>query len=121
MKLEFATARQEQEFDHCAQQWIRKYRSPSAEDMALIMVRAHENNNGATPSISAFERAYRELVAEGRMSICNEKYTEPVVVKRKHLTVEEYRLLAAQEVARRFMRDPFFAADVNKLISEGKI
>jgi hypothetical protein len=76
--MKFNSEQHEAQFDRAADEWIRRYRNPGVEDLAAILQRAHENLNGAFPAVSAFERAYRELVAEGEVAICDQKYTEPV-------------------------------------------
>lgn len=123
MSLTFQTASQEQEFDRVAADWVRKYRSPSADDFALIIQRAHENLRDAWPSISAFERAYRELVAEDGVAVCNEKYAEPQPASPANapLTAEAYRKLSANEVIRRYRNDRVFKGQIDALVAAGAI
>ena len=104
----------ETEFDHYAAEWVTKYRHPGTADLAKVMERACEI--GGLPCVSLFERAYRELLAAGEVAPVVEKLVEPVVEKPAVLTVEEYRRMPASTIARKYMVDKNFKAQVDSLI-----
>jgi hypothetical protein len=114
--MEFETLQQEKQFDHFASEWISRYRHPGREDLAKVMQRAHENLAGNLPSVSAFERAYRELHSEGEVELVTEKLVEPVVAVRQRLTVDEYNSMRASDITRKYISDRTFKADVDDLI-----
>jgi hypothetical protein len=116
-KMEFENQKAEADFDSYAAQWLLRYRHPGTEALALVMQRAYDNLAGALPSVSAFERGYRELYAEGRLKLVTEKLVEPVMPVRQKLTVEEYRAMRADSVARKYMVDREFKRDVDSLIA----
>jgi hypothetical protein len=115
MPIQFDTLKEEKEFDHYAAEWVTKYRHPGQEDLGKVMVRAAEI--GGLPCVSLFERAFRELLSRGEVKPAFEKLVEPVVEKREPLTVEAYRALSASVVARKYMTDRAFKADVDSLVS----
>ena len=78
--------------------------------------------SGGYVSTSHFARAYLELVNEGIIKPFKGAVPVlPVAKPRQRLTAEDYNALSAQEVTRRYMRDPVFKADVESLVSAGKI
>lgn len=109
----------EAEFDAACSAWLQKYRHPKTQDLALVMKRAVEI--GGLPCVSLFERAYRELHAEGEVAMVTEKLVEPIVVKPEALTAEEYRKIPASQVARKYMTDRSFKAQVDNLIARKEI
>jgi hypothetical protein len=117
MSLQFENAKAESQFDHYAEAWIKKYRCPDAADLAAIMQRAHDNLAGALPSVSAFERAYRELYAEGEVQLVTARFIEQTVAQPEVLTAEEYHRIPAAESARRYKTSPGFKASVDALIA----
>lgn len=119
--MEFETLKQEQEFDHYASLFLLEKRNPKPEHMALVLVRAHENLNGAPPSISAFERAWRELYDEGSVPLAMEKLIVPVVEKPEVLTAEIYRTIPTSQATRKYRTDLSFKSQVDALIKAGQI
>ncbi len=108
-------------FDECAAEWLLKYRAPSTEDLARVMERACSYGR-SVPSVSLLERAYRELLSEGKVALVTEKIVPPpTAVEPEVLTAEAYRKIPAAEIARRYMLDRSFKAQVDTLISQGKI
>ena len=85
------------------------------------MQRAHDNLRGALPSVAAFERAYRELYAEGEVQLATEKFAEQVAVQPDVLTAEAYYKIPAAETARLYMASPVFKKQVDALIAKGEI
>jgi hypothetical protein len=119
--MQFDTLKQEQEFDHYAAEFLLTKRNPSAADMALVMQRAFDNLNGAPASVSAFERAYRELYASGAVALVTEKLVEPIVQVRQRLTAEEYHAMPASLATRKYSNDRQFKSDVDALVAARKI
>jgi hypothetical protein len=96
--------------------WLLKYRHPGTEDLARVMERVEEIAGTLPPSVTLFEKAYRQLYAEQAVSLVVEKMKVPEVQVRSPLTLDEYRKIPASQVARRYMQDKDFKADVDDLI-----
>ena len=124
MSLRFENLSEEKAFDHAASEWIIRYRYPGVEPTALVLQRAYDNLTAAklAPSVSAFERAYRELLFEKQVPLAlTPLEVPPESVKEPELTVEAYHALPAAEIAKRYLRGGAFRAGVDKLIAEKKI
>jgi hypothetical protein len=119
--MQFDSLKTEQEFDRYAAEFLLKKRNPKPEHMALVLVRAYENLNGTPPSISAFERAWRELYEEKSVPLVMEKLVPPTVEKPEALTAEAYYKLPASEVIRRRNSDPLFRKQLDTLIARKEI
>jgi hypothetical protein len=117
--MQFETIKEEKEFDAACSAWLHKYRHPDTADLAIVMQRAAEL--GGHPCVSLFERAYRELYAEGQVKPATEKLVEPVVAKPEVLTAEAYRKIPASQVARKYMTDRGFKSQVDALIKNREI
>ena len=93
--------------------------------MALVMQRAHANLEaaGLPASVSAIERAYRELHYEKIIGLV----TEPLAVSpadlEKTLTKEQYVALPANQVARDYLNNKggWFRAAVDELVRSKQI
>jgi hypothetical protein len=117
MSLQFESAQQEKAFDAAVSQWIRQTRYPGTTALALVMERAQASLKaaGLPPSVSALERAYRELYAEKAVPLVTEKLVVPDA--EPTLTAEAYHKIPASEVARRLLRgDSKFRDQINSLI-----
>lgn len=115
----FQDLKEEKEFDAACSAWLKKYRHPGTSDLAKVLQRACRI--GGFPCASLFERAYRELHAEGEVALVMEKLVEPVVTESAILTAEEYRKIPASQVARRYMADREFKKSVDRLIARKEI
>jgi hypothetical protein len=65
--------------------------------------------------VSLFERCYLEALNDGQIQPFRGKFVAQAAA-RQPLTVEEYRNMPAQEIARKYLRKPQFRADVDDLI-----
>jgi hypothetical protein len=108
--MEFAT------HEEAGAAWLLKYRHPGTEDLARVMERVEEIAGTLPPSVTLFEKAYRQLYAEQAVSLVVEKMKVPEVQVRSPLTIDEYKKLPASTVPRRYMQDPFFKKGVDELI-----
>ena len=123
MSLRFENLSEEKAFDHAASEWIIRYRYPGVEPTALVLQRTYDYlaETKLSPTPTAFERCYRELLAEKKVPLVLEKLQVPEFVKEPELTVEAYHALPAAEIAKRYLRGGAFRAGVDKLIKERKI
>jgi hypothetical protein len=117
----FEDPKQEREFDAYASKWLLTIRRPPAEDLAKVLVRAHENLNGGLPSVATFERAWRELYQEGTVQLVLEPIKVEAVAKPEVLTAELYRKIPASQVARKYMTHKEFKKSVDRLIARREI
>lgn len=121
--MQFENEQQEKEFDRYAAEFLLKKRNPKPEHMALVLVRAYENLAGAPPSISAFERAWLELYKEKSVPLVMEQLNVPAAEPAKTLTVEEYRSIPANQIARDYLNNKggWFRGAVDELVRLKKI
>lgn len=116
--LTFRSQQEEEQFDEAANTWLQQHRFvENTHDLSKILELAHSYNSPICPT--SFERAYRELCASGDVTICNDKFIAPLA--RQPLTAEEYGRMAANDIIRKYHSDSVFQAEVESLISQGKI
>jgi len=119
--MEFATEQLERDFDFAAAQWMLRYRAPSTEAVALVLQKVFDGLRDGLISIAHFEKAYRQLYAAGRLKLITEPLKVEAVAQSEVLTVEDYRKIPASEVARKYMVDRNFKAQVDRLIARKEI
>ena len=107
----------EEQIDRIMTQWLTTKRCGTDEVNGKILGRVHELlREGFPASVSLFERAYFSLVEEKEIHPFKTKMEISETPVRHALTVDEYRLIPAQTVAKRYMREPDFKRDVDSLI-----
>jgi hypothetical protein len=117
----FEDPKQEREFDACAAQWLLRYRSPAPEALCLIVQRVVDDLGEGLISIAHFEKAYRQMYAQGRLKLITEPLKVEAVAQPEVLTAEAYRKIPASQVARKYMTDRSFKASVDRLIARKEI
>lgn len=124
MALQFKSLSDEKAFDHAASEWITRYRYPGVEPMALVLQRTYDNLMASklTPSVSAFERAYRELLFEKQVPLALIPLeVPPESVKEPVLDAKTYHSIPAAVLSRKMQTQPGFRAQVEALAKAGKI
>jgi hypothetical protein len=96
--------------------WLLTVRHPGVQDLALVLARVREIAGDLPPSVTLWEKAYRQLYAEGQVSLVTEKMKVPEVKVRSHLSLDEYHKMPKSQVARLYMSSREFKADVDDLI-----
>ena len=112
------TLTQEKQLDHVAADWLVSIRRPSQADISRVYLRAVQlvEEEGFPISKSLVERSYRELLAKGEVVLVTEKLAPPESVKEPVLTKEMYQAMPAAVIARKYMIDRTFKAQVDTLI-----
>lgn len=103
------------QIDDVFQQWITQRRCGDDVANGLVLERIRELVADGFPlSVSLFERSYLELLNSGEIK----PFREPFVPtpERERLTVEQYNRMPAHQIAKKYMTDQVFRADVDDLI-----
>ncbi len=123
MSLQFESLSEEKAFTHAASEFIIKYRYPGVEPMALVMQRTYDYlaHTKLSPTPTAFERCYRELLAEKKVPLVLEKLQVPESVKEPELTAEMYHSLPASVISHKMQTQKGFRDRIEALAKAGKI
>ena len=124
MALQFESLSAEKAFDHAASEWIVRYRYPGVAPTALVLQRAYDNLTASNlaPSVSAFERAYRELLFEKQVPLAlTPLEVPPESVKEPELTAEIYKSLPASVISHKMQTQKGFRDRIEALAKAGKI
>ena len=124
-----ATMYDNEEVISAMQDWMQKKRVPPNDEVTqLILEKVLKYlEGGDVVSVSHFERSYSVLCSQGRIkpfagALGTESAATPAAAQADvPLTADEYNRMSAQEVQRKYKQNPKFHADVDLLISQGKV
>ena len=94
------------QIDDTFKTWLTTKKCGDDISNAKILGRAQELVGEGFPcSVSLFHRSYLELLNEGEIQPFNEPFVPQYAPVHTPLTVEEYRLMPASEIAKKYMKN----------------